>query len=161
MPAVANEEHTVLPPEAEDDRAAHAAVAQLLRELPPEQLPALMGPSGERIPLPLDLFHVLRDVAGALADGQAVTVAPLDTLLTTQEAADILGISRPTLVKLLERGEIDFTKPGLHRKVKLADLLAYQQRQRQRRRELLASLTAEAAEAGEYSDPRPRRPKAS
>ena len=63
----------------------------------------LTGPSGEQLVLPPEVFEVLRDVVTAMARGQAVTIAPVHQRLTTQEAADLLGISRPTFVKLLER----------------------------------------------------------
>jgi len=73
-------------------------------------------------------------------------------VLSTQEAADELGISRPTLVKLLESGEITFTKPGRHRRVQLTDLRDYQQRMRQRRRDELVAMTQEAAEDDAYTN---------
>lgn len=78
-----------------------------------------------------------------------MTLGPLRTLLSTQEAANLLGISRPTLVKLLESGEIAFTKPGRHRRVQLRDLLDYQRQLHERRRAELAAMTAEAAEAAD------------
>jgi excisionase family DNA binding protein len=93
---------------------------------------------------------VLRDVVDALARGQAITVAPRDLTLTTQEAADLLGISRPTLVKLLERGEIPFDQPGRHRRVKLTDVLDYQQRARRQRREALRRIVEISEDMGLY-----------
>ena len=86
--------------------------------------------------------------------GKAITVAPLDQRLTTQEAADFLGISRPTLVKLLEQGEIPYERPaaGRHRRVRLSDVLDYQIRKRQERRTTLDQMTADAAEAGLYDE---------
>lgn len=71
-------------------------------------------------------------------------------MLSTQEAADVPGVSRPTLVKLLESGEIAFTKPGRHRRVQLRDLVDYRQRIRQQRREALVAMTEEAAEDDGY-----------
>lgn len=76
-------------------------------------------------PLTRELADVLLQVAEQLSRGKAVFVAPCDTQLTTQDAADMLGVSRPTLVKLLERGEIPFTRIGRHRRVRLADLQRY------------------------------------
>ena len=87
-----------------------------------------------------------------MRDGQAITVAPIDQLLTTQQAADFLGISRPTLVKLLESGEIPHESPGAgrHRRVRLRDVLDYQDRKRSRRRLVLDELTHDAVAAGLY-----------
>lgn len=113
---------------------------------------ALVGPDGQTVELPLEAFQVLRQVAQAMSVGKAITVAPIDQLLTTQEAANLLGISRPTLIKLLESGEISFERPGAsrHRRVRLHDVLDYQQHKRAQRRSELDELTREAAEAGGY-----------
>lgn len=115
---------------------------------------ALLGPDGQVVPLPEQAFSVLRDVADAMRHGQAIVVAPIDQLLTTQEAANFLGISRPTLVRLLESGEIPYQRPGAgrHRRLTLQDVLAYQQRKAVERRNALDDLTREAAEAGLYDD---------
>lgn len=113
---------------------------------------ALLGPDGQMVPLPLEVFRVLEAVAAAMREGKAITIAPVDQVLTTQEAADFLGISRPTLVKLLESGEIDFEQPGAgrHRRIRLQDLIAYQDRRRTTRRQALDDLTREAAKGGLY-----------
>jgi excisionase family DNA binding protein len=75
--------------------------------------------------VPPELAHALRETVAALAHGEAVTLTPHEALLTTQEAADVLGVSRPTLVRLLESGALPFTKPGTHRRVRLEDVLTY------------------------------------
>ncbi|NLI85445.1 MAG: excisionase family DNA-binding protein [Propionibacterium sp.] len=113
---------------------------------------ALVGPDGQAVPLPLEAFRVLVAVAAAMREGKAITVAPIDQLLTTQEAADFLGISRPTLVKLLESGEMPFERPGAgrHRRVRLQDLLRYRDRRRVERRAALDTLAREAVEDGLY-----------
>jgi excisionase family DNA binding protein len=85
-----------------------------------------------------------------MAHGQGVTVIPQNALLTTQEAAELLGISRPTLVRLLEDHEIPFEQRGRHRRVMLADLLAYQVSMRRERREALDRMAQEGQAAGLY-----------
>jgi excisionase family DNA binding protein len=87
-----------------------------------------------------------------MRQGKATLVAPQGLLLTTQEAADFLGVSRPTLVKLLEDGAIAFEKPNRHRRVRLQDLIDFQQRRRAERRAALNQLTEEADELGLYDD---------
>ena len=113
----------------------------------------LTGPDGTRLDLPGEVFEVLREVVAALSQGLAITVAPHQTVLSTSEAAQLLGVSRPTLVRLLESGEMPFDKPGRHRRVRLADLLAYQQRSRRGRAALLDQMVADSEDAGLYDLP--------
>ena len=79
--------------------------------------------------LPPELAEVLVTAIRTFARGDAVTVSPRATMLPTQEAAAVLGVSRPTLVKLLESGRIPFTQPGRHRRIALGDVLAFQDTQ--------------------------------
>jgi excisionase family DNA binding protein len=95
---------------------------------------------------------LLGQVAEAMQQGLAVTVAPQARELSTQQAADLLGISRPTLVRLLEEGEIPFTKARRHRRVLLADVLEFQKRQRHRADQALSDIVADAQAFGEYDD---------
>jgi excisionase family DNA binding protein len=110
----------------------------------------LLGPDGERVPLPAEVYAVLVRVVEAMREGKAVSILPQTQRLTTQEAADFLGISRPTLVKLLERSEIPFEQPGRHRRVFLSDLLSYQGKRQSDRHATLNRITEEASEAGIY-----------
>jgi excisionase family DNA binding protein len=110
----------------------------------------LLGPDGEQVPLPVEVYRVLRQVAEAMREGKAISVAPTGLLLTTQQAADFLGVSRPTLVKLLEEDSIPFERPNRHRRVQLKDLVNYQERRHAERRATLNRLTEEATDAGLY-----------
>ena len=74
----------------------------------------LLGPNDERIELPEPVFRVLRQIVPHLLREHALTIVPLHKELSTQEAADILNVSRPFLISLLERGEIPFVKTGKH-----------------------------------------------
>ena len=85
-----------------------------------------------------------------MREGKVITVVPRTQRLTTQEAADFLGISRPTLVKLLEDGKIPYDQPGRHRRIVFTDLLAYAERQHEDRRAALDRMTEDASEAGIY-----------
>lgn len=116
-----------------------------------EHLPALVDATGYRTEIPAAMIEVLRQVADALGHGLGVTVAPLNAMMTTQEAADFLGISRPTLVRILERGQIPMHRPGRHRYVRLSDLIAYQQQVQQQRSELLDTIARDADVAGLYA----------
>lgn len=72
------------------------------------------------------------EISEALRRGHAVTVCTHEASLTTQEAADVLGVSRPTVVRLLEHGHIPYEQPGSHRRVRLADVLEFQRSHRHR-----------------------------
>ena len=98
------------------------------------------------------MADVLVRVAQAMQQGLAVTVAPQTTRLTTQEAADMLGISRSTLVRMLEAGEIPFQKIRRHRRLYLSDVLEYQKRQRRASDEALSDMVADAQAMGAYDD---------
>ena len=111
-----------------------------------------MNSDGQAVELPEDALGVLSEAVRAMQQGKAVSVASMDQLLTTQEAADFLGISRPTLVKKLEDGSIAFerTSGGRHRRVRLVDLLQYRDGRRVERRKALLELVSEAQRAGAY-----------
>ncbi len=149
MSTETTETTTVLPPADMD------AMLDLSRFLAHVAEPAaLLGPDGQTVPLPMEAYRILVKVVESMRAGKAITVAPLDQRLTTQEAADFLGISRPTLVKLLEQGEIAYERPaaGRHRRVRLADVLDFQSRKREVRRTTLDQMTADAVEAGLYDE---------
>jgi excisionase family DNA binding protein len=113
----------------------------------------LVAPDGGRRAIPAEVFRALEQVVDALANGKGVTVAPYSTLLTTQEAADFLGVSRPTLVKLLDGGEMEFEKRNRHRKVTLRALVDYQERSRQERRAALSDFVKAGQEIDSYYRP--------
>lgn len=115
---------------------------------------ALLGADDQTVPLPFEAFELLRNIVEIMRQGKAVTIAPVDQRLTTQEAADFLGMSRPTFVKLLEEGQLPFTRTpgGRHRRVLLSDVVAYQEQMSVNRRKALDELTAEAYESGFYED---------
>ena len=108
----------------------------------------LMSASGDTYELPPTLFEVLRFVGATLAAGNGVTIVPRGTRLTTQEAADFLGISRPTLVKLLESNAMPFETVGRHRRVLLDALMDYQEHERARRRAVLTAAARNNQQSG-------------
>lgn len=115
---------------------------------------ALLGPDGQMVGIPESVYKVLVDIVEAMRAGKAVTVVPQSQMLTTQQAADFLGVSRPTLVKLLESGQLAFTRPagGRHRRISLNDLLDYEQNHRVETRASLKQMTEDAYKAGLYEE---------
>lgn len=112
----------------------------------------LIGPDGEQLPLPVELYETLRHVVNAMKRGLPVSVEPLDRQLTTQQAADFLGISRNTLIRLLDENELSFERLGAsrHRRLRLHDVLAYRDRKHAERRNRLDEITRQASEDGLY-----------
>jgi excisionase family DNA binding protein len=104
------------------------------------QTPRLIGPDGDAIDLPEAVFEALKLIVDAMARGQSLTLVPHNKELTTQEAADLLHVSRPHLIKLLDTGELPFHRVGTHRRIKIEDMLAYQQRRDETRKAALDEL---------------------
>ena len=115
--------------------------------------------SGDVVDLPPALARVVAAALAEVADGHAVEVRTVAEDLTTQEAADLLGVSRPFLVGLLDGGDIPSGKVGTHRRVQRADALAYREQMRATSDEALQALTDQAQELGLY-DADPRMPGA-
>lgn len=126
---------------------------ELARFLENHSAPAiLLGPDGEQIPLPMAAYEVLKQIVSAMERGASVSVEPIDRQLTTQQAADLLGVSRNTLVRLLDEHELPFERLGVsrHRRLRLHDVLAYRERKRTDRRSRLDEMTRQATEDGLY-----------
>ena len=112
----------------------------------------LVSPSGKSLELPHSIYRVLERVAHEMKQGKSVVVMPLHEQLSTQEAAELLKVSRPFLVTLLEGGEIPFERVGSHRRVRLADLIVYKERRDGERLQALDEMAREAQEEGFYDE---------
>jgi excisionase family DNA binding protein len=140
------QEHTVLPPSE-----TATELTEALRELE-ERLKGssaammVIEVEGERLAVPDMLLPLVSEAIASLAKGKAVRIEPTELMLSTQQAADILGMSRPTLVRLLGADAIPFTTPtGTHRRVKLVDVLAYRDNSEARRSNGLARMMDQPA----------------
>jgi len=98
--------------------------------------------------IPASAIPLLAEMLSVMAEGQAVTVVPVHAELTTQQAAEVLGVSRPFLIKLLDGGEIPHRLVGKHRRVLLNDVLEYRRQTDRNRESTLEELTAEAQKLG-------------
>lgn len=101
------------------------------------------------VELPAEVYQVLRHVVDAMQKGLSVTISPTSQTLTTQQAADLLGISRPTLIKALDGGKLPYTRSGSHRRIALTDVLDYREKRRQ---EQYAAIEALSVDVDETTD---------
>jgi excisionase family DNA binding protein len=112
----------------------------------------LVGPDGTAIELPEGIHDLLVSIIENLRAGNGVTVIPMHAELTTVETAELLNVSRPFLIKQLEAGALPYHMVGTHRRLRLADVLAYRDRMDEQAEEALAAMTAEAEDLGLYSE---------
>ena len=129
-------------------RRSSGKIASYIAKNPPIQKIALVqddiGRESEAIAIPQEALHLLVEILSQMAQGNAVTLIPIHAELTTQEAADILNVSRPYLVKLLETGKIPFRKVGTRRRVRYQDLIEYKNDIDAKRMRSLNELAAQA-----------------
>jgi excisionase family DNA binding protein len=110
----------------------------------------LVSPQDESRQLPPSVMDGLSAVVVILSKHDGAAVLPLATDLTTQEAADLLGVSRPHLIRLLEQGELPYHLVGKHRRIRAEDVIAYRRAQEQERRLALDALTEQSEQLGLY-----------
>lgn len=140
-----------LPSEAEAGVAKETSrvLASRLRKGAPMHLRILDGEAAQAtVKLPAPAVGLLLRILEEMARGNAVTVIPVHAELTTQEAADMLNMSRPTLIELLDEGKIEYRRVGTHRRVRFEALMKYKRQADEARRAALAELAAYDQELG-------------
>ncbi|WP_066600727.1 excisionase family DNA-binding protein [Cryobacterium arcticum] len=120
-----------------DFLAAHEAAG---REAPIPRYFLAGAATGDQVEIPEEIHRVLLQVIDSMQRGLAVSIVPQSKTLTTQQAADLLGISRPTLVKLLDEQKLPFERVGTHRRVLLVDVMAFRDRRRQEQYDALEEM---------------------
>jgi len=121
-----------------------------LRRLIQQGHAKLIGPDGHQVAIPEPVHDLLLIILNNLQAGKAISIVPEHQQLTTQRAANILGVSRPFLVKLVENGDIPFHMVGSHRRIYLRDLLDYKRRRDAARHEAIDNMARTEIEAGTY-----------
>lgn len=140
------------PPEQQAQVAALSRAIQGMVQPPKRRAPKcqLVGPNGEATTIPESVFYVLERVAEVMARGDSITVVPVGKEVTTQQAADLLNVSRQYLVRLLDEGRIPFRKTGKHRRLRIEDVLAFKEERDKNRRAGLRELSRLAQDYGGY-----------
>jgi excisionase family DNA binding protein len=124
------------------------SVGRILRRGPA----TLVGPEGELAVLPEPLYALLKDIVKSLAEGRSLVLLPEEKQLTTQQTAELLGMSRPYLIRLLDAGEMPYCLVGKHRRIALRDVLTYAKRRAAARQSALDKMARDAYEAGLYDE---------
>lgn len=140
-------------PSPKDAEQAQIAVRALSAVLKKKAVRTLrVQPEGVKKPVtvtvPKEAFELFLDILAQMANGNAVSIVPVHAELTTQQAADLLNVSRPFLVGLLDEGKIPHRTVGTHRRVLAADLLAYKRGDQGHRRKVADELADEAQKLG-------------
>lgn len=129
----------VLPSDVEISQAQSSL--QLLKQDRSDKHFAIGSPSGLKVPLTESVFDLLLNVLTEMARGNAVLVVPINAELTTQEAADLLNVSRPYLIRVLDQKKIPFHMVGRHRRILFKDLMQYRQQSKRARFKAVQDLT--------------------
>lgn len=130
--------------------ASYDLLAAVLKELKSKNPEIEIEETQERIKIPLSALKLLGDILEAMSQGKPFSLVPFATEVTTQKAAELLGCSRPHFVKLLEEGEIEFTKVGKHRRVKFEDVLEYKKKMKAAQKQRIIEIMKSDEELGLY-----------
>lgn len=129
-------------------RETSRLLAPRMRSKTPLSFRVVDASKEETLQLPAPAVKMLVRILEEMARGNAVTLIPVHAELTTQEAADMLNISRPSVIQLLDEGKIEYRKVGTHRRIRFDALMAYKRQTDAERRAALAELAAYDQEIG-------------
>ncbi|NMO15285.1 helix-turn-helix domain-containing protein [Pyxidicoccus fallax] len=127
-------------------------ITETLQGQGPQPRFTLLGPNHEALPVPRDVLTLLQQLLAVLASGDTVSIVPIQKELTTQQAANLLNVSRQYLVQLLDERKIPYHRVGTHRRIYTQDLLEYRSRRKMERRARFAEMVQETQEAGGYPE---------
>lgn len=145
------DEAEALTPETIDAAAAAARTLARFSSAPTVRL--AVGDEPTKITLPADIFAQIVDLLSKIANGNAVSIVPVDAELTTQQAAHLLNVSRPHVIKLIERGDLPHRMVGTHRKIPARAAMAFRQRAEIEHARALRNMAALDAELGMEDEP--------
>ena len=129
---------------------SYSALASVIEQIDSEQPEIEIEETSEKIKIPLSALRLLGDILKAMGQGKLISIVPIAAEVTTQAAAEMLGCSRPHLVKLLEDGKIAFTKVGKHRRIKFEDIMKYKKQVKDQQKQNIIDIMNLDEEAGLY-----------
>lgn len=149
MPTNSLNQSSPVVPNQRDKEVAEESSRKLAELLPGRRLTVELrvrsaGNREDLVSIPAAAVRLLETMLSEMAKGNALTVLPIREEITTQEASELLNVSRPYLVRLLEEGKLPSRKVGTHRRVRLQDVLAYKEQLFEKRTQALSDLAAEA-----------------
>lgn len=146
--------HDIERPSKAEQKAAMAsynALEATLKQIHSDNPEVEIEETGKRIKIPRKALELLAKILEQISKGTPVSVVPVATEITTQAAAEMLGCSRPHLVKLLEKGEISYIKVGKHRRIKYSDIAEYKKKRKDEQRKRLIEMMKKDEESGLYN----------
>ncbi|GAB1856216.1 hypothetical protein MHTCC0001_10510 [Flavobacteriaceae bacterium MHTCC 0001] len=129
---------------------SYDALASVIDQLKSENPEIEIEETQEKIKIPLSALKFLGEVLKAMSQGKPFSLVPVATEVTTQKAAEIIGCSRPHLVKLLEEGKIEYTKVGKHRRIKFEDVMNYKKKMKEVQKQNIIDIMKSDEELGLY-----------
>lgn len=129
---------------------SYAALSAALTHIKEAETEIEIEETRDKIVIPSRALQLLGDILKAMSEGKPISIVPVATEVTTQKAAEILGCSRPHLVKLLEEGKIEFVKVGKHRRILFEDVLSYKQKMKEEQKKHLIEMMNQDEELGLY-----------
>ncbi|MCF1716676.1 helix-turn-helix domain-containing protein [Flavihumibacter sp. RY-1] len=129
---------------------SYGALASVIEQINSDQPEIEIEETGEKIKIPLSAIKLLGEILKSMGQGKLISIVPVATEVTTQYAAEILGCSRPHLVKLLEEGKIAYTKVGKHRRIKFDDIINFKEQMKEQQKQNIIDIMNADEEAGLY-----------
>ena len=136
--------------EREIAQLSYEALSNTLAQLSSEKVDIEIEGSNDKIVLPLNALKLLEEILKNMSQGKIISIVPVATEVTTQKAAEILGCSRPHLIKILEEGRIPYTKVGRHRRIMLEEVVSYKRKMKEEQKQHIIDIMNADKEDGLY-----------
>ncbi len=136
--------------EREIAQLSYQALSNTLAQLNTEKVDIEIEGSNDKIVLPLNALKLLEEILKNMSQGKIISIVPVATEVTTQKAAEILGCSRPHLIKILEEGRIPYTKVGRPRRIMLEEVVSYKRKMKEEQKQHIIDIMNADEEDGLY-----------